>query len=38
MEVEKSSYGSWLVPLLNEKLPNNASFNLAYKSKDDIWK
>ena len=38
MKVETSSYGSLLVPLLNEKLPNDIRFNLARKFKDDVWK
>ena len=36
LKVETSSYGSLLVPLLNEKLP--IRFNLACKFKDDVWK
>ena len=38
LKVETSSYGSLLVPLLNEKLPNDIRFNLARKFKDDVWK
>ena len=38
LKVESSSYGSLLVPLLNEKLPNDIRFNFARKFKDDVWK
>ena len=38
LKVEKSSFGSLLVLLLNEKLPNDIHFNLARKFKDDVWK
>lgn len=33
LKVETSSYGSLLVPLLNEKLPNDIRFNLAREFK-----
>ena len=36
-KVENSNYGSLLLPLLNEKLPNDIRFNLARKFKDDVW-
>ena len=38
MKVETSSYGSLLVPLLNEKLANDIRFNLAPKLKNGVWK
>ena len=38
LKAETSKYGSLLVPLLNEKLPNHTRFILARKFKDDIWK
>ena len=36
LKAETSSYGSLLVPLLDEKLPNDIRFNFACKIKDDI--
>ena len=37
LKVETNSYGSLLVPLLNEKLPNDMRERIAHKFDNDAW-
>ena len=37
LKVETNSYGSLLVPLLNEKLPNDTRERIARKFDNNIW-
>ena len=37
MKVETNSYRELLVPLLNEKLPNDLSLRIAREFENDVW-
>ena len=37
LKVETSSYGQLLVPLLNEKLPNDLRLRIACEFENDVW-